>query len=72
MYLLDDIGTELLNRKGADIPDELTDDCIAKPVVVEVENVLDNLKKQIPSGGELFLLGKRITHIIAVRILNKG
>lgn len=47
MYLLDNIGTELLDRKGADIPDELTNDCIAEPVVIEVENVLDNLKKQI-------------------------
>lgn len=57
IYLLNDIGTELLDRKGADIPDELTNDCIAEPVVIEVENVLDNLKKQM-SGGILFFLEK--------------
>jgi hypothetical protein len=46
-YLLNNIGAELLNRKCADIADELTNDCITKPVVIEVENVLDNLTKRI-------------------------
>jgi hypothetical protein len=55
IYLLDYIGTELLNGKGADIPDELTNDCIAEPVVIEVENVLDNLKKQIRQERIFFL-----------------
>jgi hypothetical protein len=42
-YLLDNIGAELLDRKRADVANELTNDGIAKPVVIEVENVLDNL-----------------------------
>jgi hypothetical protein len=33
---------------------------------------LDNLKKQICQGGIFFIVEKRITHIIAVRVLNKG
>jgi hypothetical protein len=44
-YLLDNIGAELLDRKCADVADELTNDGITKPVIIEVENVLDNLTK---------------------------
>jgi hypothetical protein len=44
--LLNNIGAELLNRKRADIADELTNNCIAEPVVIEVENVLDNLTER--------------------------
>ena len=49
----------------------MTNDRIAEPVVIEVENVLNNLKKQIRQAG-IFSFWKGLTHIIAVRILNKG
>ena len=42
-YLLDDVGTELLDRQRADIASELADNSIAETVVVQVENVLHNL-----------------------------
>jgi len=42
-YLLNDVGAELLNRKRADVANELTNDCIAEPVVVKIEDVLNNL-----------------------------
>ena len=58
IYLLNNIGTELLNRKGTNIPDELTNDCIAEPVVIEVENVLDDLKKQIRQARTCFFVEK--------------
>jgi hypothetical protein len=44
-YLLDNIGAELLDRKCADVADKLTNHGITKPVVIEIENVLDNLTK---------------------------
>jgi hypothetical protein len=43
VYLLDDVGAEFLDRQGADVASELTDDGIAEPVVVQVENVLNDL-----------------------------
>jgi hypothetical protein len=61
-YLLNDIGTELLNRKRADIADELTNDCIAEPVVIKVENVLDNLTKRIHQMVIFFLVEKNGPH----------
>ena len=70
-YLLNNIGAELLNRKCADIADELTNDCIAKPVVIEVENVLDNLTERTHQVG-ILSSWTRMTHIIAIRILNKS
>ena len=42
-YLLDNIRAELLDRKCADVADELTNDSITKPVIIKIENVLDNL-----------------------------
>ncbi len=61
-HLLDNIGAEFLNRKGADIADELTNDSITEPVVIEVENVLDNLKMQIRQAVILFLMEKNNVH----------
>lgn len=46
-YLLDDVGTELLHRQGTDVPKELADDSIAEAVVVEVQDVLDNLRSPV-------------------------
>ena len=46
-YLLDNIGAELLNGKGADIANELANDSITESVIVEVEYVLHNLLNQI-------------------------
>jgi hypothetical protein len=43
VYLLDDVGAEFLDRQGADVASELTDNGIAEPVVVQVENVLNDL-----------------------------
>jgi hypothetical protein len=61
-YLLDNIGAELLNGKRADIANELTNDSIAEPVVIEVENVLDNLTIWIHQIIILFLVGKSNPH----------
>ena len=44
-YLLYHIRTELLNREGADITDELSDDRITETTVVEIENILHNLQR---------------------------
>lgn len=41
--LLNDVGAELLNREGANVAEELTDDSIAESVVVQVENVLHDI-----------------------------
>lgn len=43
-HLLDDIGTELLDRQGTDVARELSNDGIAEPVVVQIEDVLDDLE----------------------------
>jgi hypothetical protein len=51
-YLLYYIRTELLNREGADITDELSDNRITETTVVEIENILHNLQRNrqnIPS-----------------------
>jgi hypothetical protein len=61
-HLFDNIGAEFLNRKGADIADELANDRITKPVVIEIENVLDNLKMQIRQAVILFLTEKNNVH----------
>jgi len=53
-YLLDNIGAELLDRKCADVADELTNDGITKPVVIEIENVLDNLTNKIHIRDKFF------------------
>lgn len=42
--LLDDIGAELLDRERTDVAEELTDNAIAEAVVVQVENVLHDLR----------------------------
>jgi hypothetical protein len=59
-YLLNNIGAELLNRKRTDVANELTNDGIAKPVVIEVENVLDNLTDC--TSGTSFFHGKNNPH----------
>ena len=41
--LLNDVGAEFLNREGADIASELTNDRITETVVIQVEDVLHNL-----------------------------
>lgn len=43
--LLDDVRAKLLNRKSANIAQELTDDTVAEAVVVEIQDVLHDLIK---------------------------
>jgi hypothetical protein len=43
--LLDNVGTEFLDGEGAYIPCELTNHSVAKPVVVQVKDVLDHLAR---------------------------
>lgn len=40
---LDDVRAELLDGQSADVANELTNDGVAEPVVVQVEDVLDDL-----------------------------
>lgn len=42
-YLFNDVGTELLNRKRANVASELTNNTIAETAVVQVEDILNNL-----------------------------
>jgi hypothetical protein len=42
-HLLNNIGTELLNRKSTNVSSKLTNDSVTEAVVIQVENVLDNL-----------------------------
>ena len=51
-----------MNRKRADIADELANNCIAEPVVIEVENVLDNLTKRIHQVEILFPMEMNDSH----------
>lgn len=37
------VGAEFLNGQGANVSKELTNDRITKPVVVEIENILNNI-----------------------------
>lgn len=49
--LLDDVGAELLRREGRDVAEELANDGLDEPVVVEVEDVLnDVVSLQSPPG----------------------
>ena len=68
-YLLNNVGAELLDGECTDVANELTDDGIAKPVVVEVKNVLDNLTKRARQLANPFLV-EEITYVIAVRVLD--
>jgi hypothetical protein len=43
--LLDYIRTELLNGQGADVASKLANNTIAKTTVVEVQNILHNLRE---------------------------
>ena len=43
-----------MDRKCADVADELTNDGITKPVVIEIENVLDNLTNKIHIRDKFF------------------
>ena len=70
-YLLDDIGAELLNGKGADIANELADDSITESVIVEVEDVLHDLMSRSCSQRPPLFDEGSITHIVAIRVLNK-
>jgi hypothetical protein len=42
--LLDDVGTELLHRQGTDVAGELTNDTVTEPVVIQIKDVLHDLK----------------------------
>lgn len=44
-YLFNDVGAELLNRESAYIALELTNDSITEPAVVEIKDVLNDLKE---------------------------
>ena len=65
--LLDNIRTELLNRKRAYVTSKLTNDSVTESIVVQVQNILHHLK--IVSAP--ILLYEGFTHIITVRILDE-
>lgn len=69
--LLDDIGAELLNRQSTDIPCELADNGVAEPVVVEIEDVLNDLA-QTKGSDHVREERTETTHVVAVRVLNEG
>ena len=52
--LLDDVRAELLHRESTHIARELSDDSVTEAIVVEIEDVLDNLRKcfRIPYRGK--------------------
>jgi hypothetical protein len=50
-YLLNDIGAELLNRKSADVANELANDGITEPVIIEVEDILHDLRNQTQTAN---------------------
>jgi hypothetical protein len=58
-YLLNNIRTELLDREGADVADELTNDCITEPVVIKVQNVLNNLRDWAHQTAKSFFAEER-------------
>ena len=68
-YLLNNVGAELLDGERTDVANELSDNGIAKPIVVEVKNVLDNLTKHASAGH---FLVEEITYVVAVRVLNQS
>jgi len=43
IYLFDDVGAELLDRKSTNVARKLTDDPITEAAIVEVQDVLDHL-----------------------------
>jgi hypothetical protein len=42
--LLDNVGAELLHGQSADVASELTDDSVAETIVVEIKDVLYDLR----------------------------
>lgn len=42
-HLLNDVRTEFLHRKRADVASELANNGIAEAVVIQIQNILDNL-----------------------------
>ena len=72
-HLLDHVGAELLHRQRADVPGELPDNRIAEAVVVQVQDVLNDLRPASVSERrrKLQLRRETCTHIVAVRILNE-
>jgi len=60
-----------LDGERTDVANELTDDGIAKPIVVEVKNVLDNLTKRTRQLASPFLV-EEITYVVAVRVLDQS
>lgn len=71
-YLLDDVGTELLDRQRADIASELTDDSVAETVVVQIENVLHDLGADKPmSETRTYLRRNSITHVVTIGVLHE-
>jgi hypothetical protein len=53
-YLLNDIGAELLNRKSADVANELANDGITEPVIIEVEDILHDLTNETQTANSPF------------------
>jgi hypothetical protein len=49
--LLNDIGAEFLNRKSAYVACKLADNTIAEAVVVQVQDVLHDLKVSVVSNS---------------------
>jgi len=47
VHLLDDVGAELLDRQSTNIAGELTDNSVTESVVIEIKDVLHNLKTQV-------------------------
>ena len=70
-YLLNNVGAELLDGERTDVADELTDNGITEPIVVEVKNVLDNLTKRTHQLASPFLV-EEITYVVAVRVLDQS
>jgi len=50
-HFLDYIGAKLLNRKRAHVASELTNDTIAKTIVVKIQDILDNLNDTCQWNG---------------------
>lgn len=68
---LNNVGAKLLDRQSADIASKLTDDAIAEPVVVQIEDILNDLTEMItilkPSRRKT-----KTTYVVTIWILYEG
>ena len=70
IYLFDDIGAELLDGKSTNVARKLADNPVTEAVIVEVQDVLDNLFDINQTCFQR--VGIKRSHVVTVRILNKG